>query len=115
MFSLQPIKDYRPPMLSGHKDTPVGVFFVGARAASAAVLDGAADPDLLTVSRDGALFTWRFEPVAAAAEPEADGGSDEAAAEDGRPPKRTRAAKGTSYAGALALPSKARSPARCGP
>ena len=40
----------------------MGVFWAGAKAAELAALDGADPPHLLTVSRDGALFGWTFEP-----------------------------------------------------
>ena len=30
VFSMEPIEGYRPPLLSGHRDTPVAVFFAGA-------------------------------------------------------------------------------------
>lgn len=102
VFSLHQIEGYRPPMLSGHKDMLVGVFFVGAAAASAAELDGAAAPHLLTVSRDGALFAWQFHSDQPQAQPEAgaNGHSDEGAPGDDRPPKRLRLASSTNYAGA---------------
>ena len=104
VFSLHHIEGYRPLMLSGHKDMLVGVFFVGAAAASAAELDGAAAPNLLTVSRDGALFAWQFhsDQPQATHEKGVDGHSDERApGDDERPPKRLRAASSTNYAGAL--------------
>ncbi|KAK9915110.1 hypothetical protein WJX75_004822 [Coccomyxa subellipsoidea] len=100
VFSLHQIEGYRPPMLSGHKDMLVGVFFVGAAAASAAELDGAAAPHLLTVSRDGALFAWQFHSDQPQAQPEAgaNGHSDEGAPGDDRPPKQLRSASSTNYA-----------------
>lgn len=67
VYSLQQIEGYRPPILSGHKDALVGVFFAGSRAAAAAELDGRDAPDLLTISRDGALFMWKFEAEGGAA------------------------------------------------
>lgn len=30
VYSLNPIEDFRPPTLTGHKDTPVAVYFAGA-------------------------------------------------------------------------------------
>ncbi len=106
VFSLHPIEGYRPPMLSGHKDMLVGVFFVGAAAASAAELEGTVAPHLLTVSRDGALFAWQFhsdQPSAPAQPSEAgvNGQSDWPSQGDDRPSKRQRAAGSTNYAGAL--------------
>ena len=56
VFSLDPIEGYRPPTLAGHRDALVGVFFAHPDPA-------AANPriDLLTASRDGALFCWTYE------------------------------------------------------
>ena len=118
VYSLQPIEGYRPPILSGHKDALVGVFFAGSRAASSAELDGRVAPDLLTVSRDGALFMWSFEAdttaaaATAAAELESEPGSisgeqngptaEGAEAEFDRPVKRRRieqARHGKKYSG----------------
>jgi hypothetical protein len=108
---LHAIKDYRPPTLSGHKDGLVAVFFTGSRAVSAAELEGRPGPDLLTVSRDGALFTWRFEqdPAAARGAPASqatladgqDGADEDGAAAASRPDKRrkTDAQRCKNYAG----------------
>lgn len=32
VFSLHPLADFRPPVLAGHVDTPMGVFFAGELA-----------------------------------------------------------------------------------
>jgi len=61
VYSLSALEGYRVPTLSGHKDTPVGVFFAARPAASNVSLAGSSPADLLTVSRDGALFTWEFQ------------------------------------------------------
>ena len=61
VYSLQALEGYRVPTLAGHKDTPVGVFFMHRSAASDISLDGKSAADILTVSRDGALFTWEFQ------------------------------------------------------
>ena len=61
VYSLQALEGYRVPTLAGHKDTPVGVFFMHRSAASDISLDGRSAADILTVSRDGALFTWEFQ------------------------------------------------------
>ena len=61
VYSLHALEGYRVPTLSGHKDTPVGVFFASRPAASDVSLGGSSAADLLTVSRDGALFTWEFQ------------------------------------------------------
>ena len=61
VYSLHALTGYRVPTLSGHKDTPVGVFFTNRSAASDISIDGSSPADLLTVSRDGALFTWEFQ------------------------------------------------------
>ena len=29
IFSMEPIEGYRPPTLSGHRDSPLAVFFAG--------------------------------------------------------------------------------------
>ena len=61
VYSLQALAGYRVPTLAGHKDTPVGVFFANKPAPSDISLGGDSAADLLTVSRDGALFTWEFQ------------------------------------------------------
>ena len=68
IYSLHALEGYRVPTLSGHKDTPVGVFFASRPAASDISLGGGSAADLITVSRDGALFTWEFRATAPAAE-----------------------------------------------
>lgn len=30
VFSLDPVENFRPPVLTGHKDTPLAVFWAGA-------------------------------------------------------------------------------------
>jgi hypothetical protein len=64
VFSLDPIPGYDPPLLAGHKDAIVSVFFTGPGTRRAASLAGATLPVLCTLSRDGALFTWGFTPAA---------------------------------------------------
>lgn len=119
---MNPIQGYRPPTLTGHKDTIVGVMFAGAKAAAAAQLEGATPPDLFTVSRDGALFTWAFEPAEQPAEAPvapasagtdrgtpADGaaeGKGDAAAEQPRKRQRIAATTGPNYAGVWPEPSR---------
>ena len=68
VYSLHALEGYRVPTLSGHKDTPVGVFFASRPAASDVSLGGGSTADLLTVSRDGALFTWEFQASSPAAD-----------------------------------------------
>jgi periodic tryptophan protein 2 len=69
---------FKPPVLAGHKDDPVAVFWAGtaagaggeagraaAEAAAASALGAdpaAAAPTLYSISRDGALFAWAFTP-----------------------------------------------------
>lgn len=81
MFSLDPIEGYRPPTLAGHRDTLVGVFFARPDPAAAAPR-----ADLLTVSRDGALFCWAYERGAETLDPVQDpGAAVPRAAADARP------------------------------
>lgn len=101
VFSLHPIENYRPPMLSGHKDTLVGVFFTGAAADSAAELNGTTALHMLTVSRDGALYAWQFHSDQPQPHSQHDDGVDELSEADARPSKRLKAASSTNYAGAL--------------
>ena len=68
VYSLHALEGYRVPTLSGHKDTPVGIFFVSGPAASDISLGDSSPADLLTVSRDGALFTWEFQASSPAAD-----------------------------------------------
>ena len=68
VFSLHALEGYRVPTLSGHKDTPVGIFFASRPAASDISLGDSSPADLLTVSRDGALFTWEFQASSPAAD-----------------------------------------------
>ena len=100
IFSLHALEGYRPPTLSGHKDTPVGVFFASRPAASGVSLGGSSAADLLTVSRDGALFTWEFQASAPAPEEQHQSASaavngtepDEAEADDSVQPRKRRKA-----------------------
>ena len=64
VFSLDPIEGYRPATLAGHRDVLVGVFFARPDPAAAAPR-----VDLLTVSRDGALFCWAYERGAETLDP----------------------------------------------
>lgn len=68
VYTLHALEGYRVPTLSGHKDTPVGVFFASRPAASGISLGESSAADLLTVSRDGALFTWEFQASLPAAD-----------------------------------------------
>ena len=61
VYSLHALEGYRVPTLAGHKDTPVGVYFMHRPAASDISLDGNSAADILSVSRDGALFTWEYQ------------------------------------------------------
>lgn len=63
VFSLNPIPDYVPPTLTGHRTTPVGVFWAGRRVAATADLAGEDAPALLTVGKDGAVFYWMYDPA----------------------------------------------------
>ena len=78
VLTREPIPGYVPPMLSGHREPLAGVFFAGA-----------SPRELITVSRDGALFYWTREAspgevpggsLAHGAAPENDDGSAAAAA-----------------------------------
>ena len=60
IFSLHPIKGYRPPTLAGHKDTPVAVHFTSKKVQEAAGLINKEVPMLYTISRDGALHGWSY-------------------------------------------------------
>lgn len=55
VFSLHSLEGYKPAILSGHKDTILGVYFTFPTPKDEGVR-------LLTVSKDGAVFRWRFEP-----------------------------------------------------
>ena len=44
------LKTYKPPMLSGHRESIVGIFWYG-------------DTQLITAAGDGAAFVWKFTPV----------------------------------------------------
>eukprot|EP00798_Chlamydomonas_sp_ICE-L_P014256 gene14256-20229_t len=58
VFSLNPIEGYEPPVLSGHRDGIVGIFFTGVATQKAAIVEGKEPPILCTLSRDGGLFSW---------------------------------------------------------
>ena len=60
VFSLNPIDGYRPPILSGHKDTPIAVYFTSDKLQEAANFLDKDAPALYTLSRDGALFGWTY-------------------------------------------------------
>lgn len=60
VFSIDPLEGYRPPTLTGHRDTPVKVFFASSKLQESAQILGRDAPALYTVSRDGALFMWRY-------------------------------------------------------
>ncbi|KAJ3936214.1 MAG: WD40 repeat-like protein [Lentinula lateritia] len=47
LFTLHPVKDYRPKTFAGHRDAVLGAYFSK---------DG---NTIYTVSRDGAVFTWK--------------------------------------------------------
>ena len=68
MFSRETVEGYRPPTLAGHRDSVVRVFLVEGTALD---VDMTPTPRatltqppgaLLSVSRDGALFHWVFDP-----------------------------------------------------
>ncbi|KAI8469923.1 MAG: WD40 repeat-like protein [Monoraphidium minutum] len=69
VFSLNPIPGYVPPILAGHKDRLVGLYFTSDATQSAAALAGLPPAHLYTVSADGALLGWHHNrgPEAAAA------------------------------------------------
>lgn len=83
VYSLNPVEGFRPPTLTGHKDTPVAVFFAGQHVAEAARLEGKQPPALYSLARDGALHSYVFLPdpegAAASAVASAAGAEDEAA------------------------------------
>ena len=118
VYSLSALEGYRVPTLSGHKDTPVGVFFAARPAASNVSLAGSSPADLLTVSRDGALFTWGFQASAPTPDVQHQSASasdnvtegDEAQADDStKPRKRQRTevpASKNFAAGDLCLPAR---------
>jgi periodic tryptophan protein 2 len=53
VFSLESIEGYKPFTLAGHKESVLGVFFT-----EFGPLD---DTRLITISKDGAVFKWRYE------------------------------------------------------
>lgn len=60
VFSLNPLLEYVPPTLTGHKDVPMGVYFTTKKMQEAADIIGRAVPHLYTLSKDGALFAWHY-------------------------------------------------------
>ena len=54
VFSLDTIEGYKPAVLAGHKEPVMGVFFTDSTP-------GDDNIRLLTVSKDGAAFKWRFK------------------------------------------------------
>lgn len=63
IFTLDPVPGFTPPTLAGHKDVPVAVFFLGQALQSAAQVTTGQAVQLVTVSRDGALFMWAAKAV----------------------------------------------------
>ncbi|KAG0576923.1 hypothetical protein M758_5G111300 [Ceratodon purpureus] len=55
VFSVNRLEDYRSVTLSGHRDVLVGAYFAKPLVREDSV-------GLYTVSRDGALFEWRYVP-----------------------------------------------------
>ncbi|CAM6092951.1 unnamed protein product [Calypogeia fissa] len=55
LFCIHRLPSYHPVTLTGHRDSIVAVFF--SREKGSQAVTGA-----YTVSRDGALFTWKFHP-----------------------------------------------------
>jgi len=49
VFSLEPLDGFIPTTLGGHKDSVVGTYFSSDQET------------IYTVSRDGAVFSWRYE------------------------------------------------------
>eukprot|EP00775_Hariotina_reticulata_P006700 gene6700-6923_t len=79
IYSLNPIPGFKPPTLSGHKDSLVGVFFTAQSTHHASELAGLPPVVLYTASKDGALFGWALVPgraQAAAAAAAGSGGGD---------------------------------------
>ena len=94
VFSLDPIPGYTVPLLFGHKDRPVGVFFTdGEDSATGSV-------KLVSVSRDGAVFGWEYDregppvragaPGAEATGPASGSGSDSSGDEEDAKAARRR-------------------------
>eukprot|EP00873_Tetraselmis_striata_P006422 jgi/Tetstr1/426686/TSEL_016956.t1 len=71
VFSVHTIDGYKPFTLAGHKESVLGVFFTTFGAQD--------DTALVTVSKDGALFKWRYEKEAG---PGADADAKEEAEEE---------------------------------
>jgi periodic tryptophan protein 2 len=77
VFSLKPHKGYEAPVLAGHRDGIVAVYFSSEAMQKVAQVEGKDIPLLYTVSKDGALFSWHFTPkprgtAAGGGEPEAE-------------------------------------------
>jgi periodic tryptophan protein 2 len=89
IFSLNPIEDYKPPTLAGHKEPLVAVHFATTKVGDAAELLGKERPALYTVSRDGALFAWTYHKNVNEEEEE----EEEDAASEGSQEQQQHAAK----------------------
>lgn len=60
VWSLHSIDTYLPPTLTGHKESPIGVYFTTNNIRESAELLGKNVPHLYTLSKDGALFAWHY-------------------------------------------------------
>ncbi|GAX86630.1 hypothetical protein CEUSTIGMA_g14038.t1, partial [Chlamydomonas eustigma] len=82
VFSLSPYKGYEAPVLAGHRDGIVAVFFSSEAMRKVAQVEGKGLPLLYTVSKDGALFSWHFtpKPKGAAVAPGEDDDAEDTAA-----------------------------------
>jgi periodic tryptophan protein 2 len=105
VFSLDPIPGYEPPLLAGHKDAIVAVFFTGPLTRRAALVDGKPLPVLCTLSRDGALMTWTFTPSLRLA---GDAAGTTVVERTGPAPKRQRLPDGRAAAAAAAAAAEAK-------
>jgi len=54
-YTVNPVKGFVPITLTGHRNDIIGVFF------RKDIKEGTEGPHAYTVSKDGAVFTWRFE------------------------------------------------------
>ncbi|KAK3273321.1 U3 snoRNP protein [Cymbomonas tetramitiformis] len=64
VFSRETVEGFRPPTLSGHRDTVQRVFFAEGGLDHSVPTSTTPTPplNLYSVSRDGALFHWRLDP-----------------------------------------------------